>query len=345
MRLDAVAHERRDGGAGAGQQADEIADDRRAQEHPLDVVELLQGRQFGARVRNLVERLGGEAGLQARQHFADAIGADHHHEKFDAVGKDRRAESEAIGAVDRIGADRRNQNADAHADERVGERALADRHHAQQAEQHDHEIFRRREAQREFRQRLGQRHHDHGRQKAAAKRCDQRPAQRLGRLALAAHGVAVPQHGHVDRLARNAEQNRGESAAIGAGDIHRGQQHDRGGDVHLVGEGQRQRDAHHQRQARQHADQQADDDADQQHRHVERRHAIDEAGGKLGEDVDHVLTTGSGSRRRCRSRDRTARCRAAAKHRRCAGTECRRRASPPRWCPRWRHERDSRRHT
>ena len=105
---------------------------------------------------------------------------------------------------------------------------------------------------------------DRGEQ-AAAKRRDERPAERLGGLAVARHGVAVPQHRHVDRLARNAEQDRGEGAAIGAGHVHRGEQDDRGGDVHPVGEGQRQHHAHHQRQSRQHADQQADDDADDQH--------------------------------------------------------------------------------
>ncbi len=162
------------------------------------------------------------------------------------------------------------------------------RHHAEQAEHHDHEIFRRGKPQRKFRERLGKRHHDDRRQKTAAERGDQRPAERLGRLALAAHGVAVPQHRHVDRLAGNAEQDRREGAAIGAGHIHRGQQHDRGGDVHLVGERQRQRDAHHQRQSRQHADQQADDDADDQHRHIERRQAVNEAVGELDENVDHV---------------------------------------------------------
>ncbi len=92
-RLDAVADERGDGGAGARQQPDQVADHRRAEKHALDLVQLLPGRQFGARIGDLVERLGGEAGVQPRQHLADAIGADHHHQEFDAVGEDRRAEA------------------------------------------------------------------------------------------------------------------------------------------------------------------------------------------------------------------------------------------------------------
>ena len=167
---------------------------------------------------------------------------------------------------------------------------------------------------------------------------NQRPAQRLGRPALAPHGVAVPQHGHVDRLARNAKQNGGEGAAIGAGDIHRGQQDDRSGDVHFVGEGQRQRHAHHQRQARQYADQQADDDADEQHRHVDRREAVDEAAGELGDDIDHDHPD-SGIAKKISVTRRTARCRAAATRRRCAGTGCRTESSPRRWCPRSRRGR------
>ncbi len=200
------------------------------------------------------------------------------------IGEPKR---ETRRAIDRIGADRGDQDADAHADQGVGQRALADRDDAQQAEHHDDEILRRGEPQRELRQRLGQRHHDDGRKKPAAERRNQGPAERLGRPALAAHGVAVPQHRHVDRLARNAEQDGGERAAIGAGDVHRRQQHDRGGDVHLVGERQRQGDAHHQGEAGQHADQQADHDADEQHRHVHGRQAMNEAPAKLPDDVEH----------------------------------------------------------
>ena len=87
FRLDAVADERSNGRAGAGQEADQIADHRRAEEHALNLAHFLPGRQFGAGIDDLLHRLGGKTRLQPRQHFADTIGADHHHQEFDAVGQ------------------------------------------------------------------------------------------------------------------------------------------------------------------------------------------------------------------------------------------------------------------
>ena len=125
-----------------------------AEKHPLDVVQLFQVGNSVRALEILSSGLVAKPVSRRRQHFADAVGADHNHQEFDAIGENRRAEGEAVGAVYRIGANRRNQDADAHADEGVGERALADRDHAEQTEQYDHEIFRRGEAQRELGQRL-----------------------------------------------------------------------------------------------------------------------------------------------------------------------------------------------
>src|SRR5262249_61264950 len=94
--FDSVADERRYGGTGTRQKADEIAHHGRAKKHALDLIELLEGRQFGARVRNLVERFGGKARLQTRQNLTHAIGADHNHEKLDTVSENGQTERETV---------------------------------------------------------------------------------------------------------------------------------------------------------------------------------------------------------------------------------------------------------
>jgi hypothetical protein len=262
-----------------GNDADHDADQRAAQEGHLELDHFGQRREFGIDAAVGVGRraVAGEALFHAGEDLAQAVGADHHQQVLDAVLEEGHAEGEALGAVDRIDADGGDQQAQHQADGGVGDRAAAERHHAGEAEDDDGEILRRGEGQGELGDRRRGQHHDHGRQQAAAQRGEQRPAQRLGRLALARHGVAVPQQGHVDRLARDAEQDGGEGAAVGAGDIHRRQQDDRRQQFHAVGEGQRQHHAHHQRQARQHGDQHAQHQADEQHQQVHRLQHLQEA--------------------------------------------------------------------
>ena len=292
LSFEAVAHERRDGGAGPRDEADDIAEQARSRKHALEAEDLAQAWQLGASAGDLLDRLAGETGLQAQQDLADAVGTDHHHQELDAVGQQRRAEGQPIGAVDRVGPHRADQQSDGEADERIRQGTAAQRHDAGQPEQQDGKVFRRGEAQRKGRKRLCQEHHDDGGQGAADEGRHQRPPERLGRLAAPPHGVAVPEHGHIDRLAGDAKQDGGEGAAVRAGHIHRGQQHDGGGHVHAVGEGQGESDAHHQREPRQHADQEPDDDAEHEHRQIERGEAVEEPVPELNDNVGHYHAPG-----------------------------------------------------
>ena len=107
----------------------------------------------------------------------------------------RESEGEAIGAVGIVGADGGDQQADRQADQRVGERSAAQRHHAGEAEQQNSEIFRaKRSASAKLASGCVSSTMIVADSNATAKRRDQRPAKRLRRLALARHGVAVPQH-------------------------------------------------------------------------------------------------------------------------------------------------------
>ncbi len=185
----------------------------------------------------------GEASLHAGEDLADAIGAHHDHQEFNAIRQDRRAEGEAGGAIGGIGADGRDHQPKAEADQSIGERAAGQRYDGGQPEQHDGEIFRRGKAQREIGDGLGQHDHDDGGDQAAAESREQRPAQSHGRPSRFRHGMAVPEERHMDGIAGNSEQNGGEGPAIGPRHIEPGEQNERRSDVHLIGEGQNQQHA------------------------------------------------------------------------------------------------------
>ena len=74
-----------------------------------------------ARIDGVAQRLRGKSLLEAGKHFADAVGADHHHEKLDPVGQQRKSESEAIAAEDRVRADCCDEQADTEAYEGVAQ--------------------------------------------------------------------------------------------------------------------------------------------------------------------------------------------------------------------------------
>ena len=61
-----------------------------------------------------------ESPLEAGQDLADAVSPDHHDEELDPVGEDRRAEGEAVSAIDRVRADGRDQEPEGQADQGVG---------------------------------------------------------------------------------------------------------------------------------------------------------------------------------------------------------------------------------
>lgn len=99
-------------------------------------------------------------------------------------------------------------------------------------------------------------------------RRNQRPAERLGRLAVARHIVAVPQQRYVIGLSWDPVEDCGETPSIGPRHIDRGEHDDGGLDRHIVGEGQRQYDAHHDAEAWHDGNGHADNQTDYQHRQI-----------------------------------------------------------------------------
>ena len=225
--------------------------------------------------------------LQAHEHLAEAIGADHHGQVLDAVGKHGYAEGEAFGAVDRIDADAREHQSEEQADEAVHDRSAAERNHAGEPEQDDREVLGGIELESERRERMRHRDRRKGGHQTPGQGGEQRPAERLGRLALVRHRIAVPEERHIEWLSRNPEQDRGECSPVGAGDIHRGEQNDRRRDRHAIGERQRQHDTHHQCQPRQHRHEHADNEPDDQSRQVDGLKYGQKARGKLLRDAEH----------------------------------------------------------
>ena len=249
------------------------------------------------------------------EYLAEAVHADQDFDELHAVAQDRDAEGKAVGAVNAVDADGRNQKPDAEADQRIDQRLSGQRHDRGQAEEHRGEIIRRVEFERRFTHRPGKRHHHGGRHQTGDQRRDECPAERFRRLAALRHGVAVPQHRHVHRLARNAIKNGREAAAIGSGEINRRQKDNRRLDLHLIGERQRQHDTHHQAEPGHDRDRHADQEADEQHQHVERLENLDKAVGKIDEDHAELLVHAHRGHEARRTNGQTVRSRQEAPHR------------------------------
>ena len=160
LRLHAVTDERCDRRPRAGDQADDRAEQARPQKHPAEICDLARLRQFRAGCGHLLDGLAGKSLFQPCQYLADTVGAHHHHQEFDAVRENRRAEGEPVGAIDGVRSDRRDEKPDRQADQRIGQRAAPERDDARQPEQQDCEILRRRETQCDAGERLRQERHD-----------------------------------------------------------------------------------------------------------------------------------------------------------------------------------------
>ena len=132
----------------------------------------------------LSPRLRREPGAHAREHLADAVGAHHHQQELDAVLQERLAEGEALGAVDRVDADGRDEQPEAQADQRVDERSCP---RASPRSPGRRTRSRRTPATRSasamLRHRLGEQHHHDRRDQAAHESGHERPAERQRRLA------------------------------------------------------------------------------------------------------------------------------------------------------------------
>src|SRR5207249_2766210 len=110
-----------------GYDAADHADERRARKRSAQLPRFGEPRNSRRDPAVAAQRRGCKSLLETHQHFAEPICTDHYRQVTDAVAQNVAPEREAIDAVDLVDADRRDQHAEEQADERVGERAAAER--------------------------------------------------------------------------------------------------------------------------------------------------------------------------------------------------------------------------
>ena len=185
-----VAHEAGDGRARARENADDVADDPgtddRRREHLL--------LRFGK--TDLIGELGGlltllDLLLGKDEHLRHGEETDERARRVDALGEERMAEHEALGAVDGVKADRGKEQA-----ERAGHEALDDglarnAGDDRKAEDTEPELFRRHEFQRELGKQRGEEVQGDAAEQAAPEGAPAGRGERLARLTLQRHLVAA----------------------------------------------------------------------------------------------------------------------------------------------------------
>ena len=184
--------------------------------------------------------------------------------------------------------------------------AAADGRDEQDAEQRERGVLGRAEVEREpGDERRDQRQRD-DREGAADERADGGDAERRAGPALPGEGVAVEDGDHRRRLAGQAQQDRGDGAAVLGAVEDAGQHDDRGDRLEAEGERQQDRDGGGRAEPGQHADEHADDDADEAVQQVRRFEDDGEAVEHRGQASNGPpivrLRTGAGWSRRARRR-------------------------------------------
>ncbi len=215
--------------------------------------------------------LEGQALLHRQQDLADAEQADHGHQEVDATEQLGPAEHHAQLAGHGVHADAGEQQAQRHRDDNLVPCLPAQPHERTEGQQIDREEFRRSEAQRKIRDARRQEGDQQHREEGSDERGCERRRQRLGRLALLRHWIAVERGCDRPGLAWDVEQDRGDSAAEQRAPIDAGQHHDGGGRVHREGQRQQDRDPVGPAQARQHADENAKHQPDHHQQQFVRR--------------------------------------------------------------------------
>jgi hypothetical protein len=130
----------------------------------------------------------------------------------------------------------------------------------------DGEEFRRSKSQRKRRDaRCKKRDQQNGRERTDERRSEG-GGQRLGRLALLGHRIAVEGGCHRPGFAGDIEQDRRDGAAEQRAPVDAGKHDDGRGRIHREGERQQDRDAVGTAQSRQHADENAEHEPDHHHR-------------------------------------------------------------------------------
>ena len=186
--------------------------------------------------------------------------SDEGNDEVNAAHQPIASKGKAGGAADIVHADGGHKQADAGADQAFENAVIGNACNDRQAEYSQSKIFSGAKQQRDLRDLRSQEQQRHGADEAADGGGVQCHLQRLERLSLDGHGIAVKQSRRVGGGAGGIDQNRGDGAAVSAAAVDSQQHQNRHGRLHAVGEG----NAKNNTEIRGQAGNGADHDADRQ---------------------------------------------------------------------------------
>ena len=275
------------GGAAADrrQHADHQPDERRPEQqerarHDLPDHLAVRHHETDRAVRALGRGRRAAHALHLRHDLAEGEHPDQHRQEGDAALDEADPEGEPRLAEHRVAAEHGHDEAERAREQALGERGLDQARDHRQREHEEREVFPRAELEREPGERPGRADEDdRAEQPAEDRRPDAEPERAAG-LALAHHRVAVERRRDRGRLARDAEQARGDQPAGLAADVDA--DHRREPLQRLEPEGERQHDDDRQRDrdARQRAAHHADQGAEEERQQVLPLQHVDDAGGE-----------------------------------------------------------------
>ena len=135
-----------------------------------------------------------------------------------------------------VHADGGHKQADTGADQAFENAVIGNARNDRQAEYSQSKIFSRAKQQRDLCDLRSQKQQSHSTDQATDGRSEQRHLQRLERLSLRGHGIAVKQRCRIGGGAGSIDQNRGNGAAVSAAAVDSQQHQNRHGGIHAVGE-------------------------------------------------------------------------------------------------------------
>ena len=254
-----VAHEAGDGCAGAGQDADDVADDPGADNGRSKHFLFGEGKHYLIRelcrfFSLLYGLLREDKDLRHREKTDQRAG------DVDALGEERLSEHEALRAVDRVKADAGDQQT-----ERAGHKSFDDALAGNtgddgQAEDAEPELLCRHELQRELRQRGSEEIQGDAAEQTAPEGAPAGGRQRFTGLALQGHLVALDSGRRGSGGAGGVNEDSGDGAAEDSAAVDGAEDNKSGVGGHGEGQRQHQRNAHCGREAGQAADNDAERD-------------------------------------------------------------------------------------
>jgi hypothetical protein len=245
----------------AGEDADREAEHRAAQDRAARALPVLTGEGEPTDLADLAPALA--ALLERVEDLADTEETHGHRDEVDARVEVGQVEGEAGVAGDGVGADDCEEEADGGRDDALERRLRAEVGDHDDAEHRQGDVLRRAEADGEARQRRSDEDQAEDRDGATDEGPDGGDRQGRTTAALLGHLVAVDGRDGAGCLPRDAEEDRGDRAAVHRAVVDAGQHDDRRGGLHAVREGQEQRDGRRRPETGQHADDRPDEHADE----------------------------------------------------------------------------------